>query len=203
MKKISAHKLTSDNFKTLSNDRGVLRNFPIGKYMQMPYPNEVQSQEEILYINSLPTNENIKFILRADKSVKYFEQELNKIGLNWKLKDDKQLKKLIKNLSPYIILLKHHYNRPRPNEMSDVKYIWLESAQTPAYPSGHSTIARFVALYLADKYPNKKTEIIKIGDNVGISRLLARVHYPSDHYLGKKLATDLYTHYKKYAPINQ
>ena len=96
--------------------------------------------------------------------------------------------------------LKHYFRRPRPSEIGKVNYVWLKSAQTPSYPSGHSTQSRFISLYLADKYPHLKKEILSIGDNVGISRILARIHYPSDHTVGKKLGTHLFCHYKKFSP---
>lgn len=203
MKMGSEHNLTSTHARKLGNDKGVFKSFPIREYMDIPYPNESQTKKEIIFLNNLPTKKNINFIIRADDSVKYFEQELKKVGLNVNIKDDEKLKGLLKNVAPFIIILKHHYNRPRPNEIDMVNYVWLKSAQSPAYPSGHSTQARFIALYLADKYPKYKGEIIKLGENIGISRLMARIHYPSDHILGKKLGNHLYSHYQKYTPLNK
>lgn len=202
MKKGSIHKINSTYQKKLNNDRGVFRSFPILEYFHYPYPNKLDTQKEIVFLNSLPTKENIKFILSADSTVKYFEEELNKIGLNVNIKDDEKLKGLLKNIAPFIIILKYHYNRPRPNEISPIQYVWLKSAQSPAYPSGHTTQSRFISLYLANKYPMHKNKIMQIGENVGFSRLMARIHYPSDHILGRKLANHLFAHHQKYTPFN-
>jgi len=203
MKKTSIHNLSPLYAKKLSNDRGVFKSFPIKQYFNYNYPNSIESSKEIDYLNTLPTNQEISFILRADDTVKYFESELLRKGLEVNVKDDQKLKSLLKSIAPFIVILKYHFDRPRPNEISDVEYVWLASAQSPAYPSGHSTQARFIALYLANKYPNHKKEILKIGENVGFSRLMAKIHYPSDHRLGKKLADHLYSHYQKYTPIRE
>lgn len=203
MRKGSEHNLTSTHARKLGNDKGVFKNFPIREYMDIPYPNNVETNKEILYLNSLPTKSNIKFILNADDSVKYFEKKLKDIGLNINIRENDKLKGLLRNIAPFIISLKHHYDRPRPNEVSNVDYVWLKSAQSPAYPSGHSTQSRFIALYLSDKYPRYQREIIKLGENIGISRLMAKIHYPSDHIFGKNLGSDLYSHYQKYTPLNK
>ncbi len=203
MKKDTYHKLSSTYARKLGNDKGVFKNFPIREYMKMQYPKSADTLKEIRYLNSLPTKENIKFIISADDAVKYFEKELSGIGLNINIKDDEKLKGLLKNIAPFIIALKYHYRRPRPNEVANVNYVWLKSAQSPAYPSGHSTQSKFMALYLANKYPKYRESIMKIGENIGVSRLMARIHYPSDHLLGKRLANHLYSHYQKYTPINK
>ena len=201
MKKTSKHNLSPLYSKKLSNDRGVFKSFPIKEYFRYDYPNKIETFKEIEYLKSLPTNKQIHFVLRADETVKYFESELARRGLKVDLQNDEKLKSLLKSVAPFIIILKYHFDRPRPDELQDINYVWLASAQSPAYPSGHSTQARFIALYLADKYPKYKKEILKIGENVGFSRLMARIHYPSDHRLGKKLANHLYAHYQKYTPI--
>jgi hypothetical protein len=203
MKKTSKHNLSPLYSKKLSNDRGVFKTFPIKEYFRYEYPNTIDTNKEIEYLKSLPTNQEIHFVLKADDTVKYFEKELSSKGLNVDIKNDKKLKSLLKSVAPFIVILKYHYDRPRPEEIQDIDYVWLASAQSPAYPSGHSTQARFIALYLADKYPKYKKEILKIGENVGFSRLMARIHYPSDHRLGKKLANHLYAHYQKYTPIRE
>jgi hypothetical protein len=203
MKKRSKHITSPSNLEKLNNDKGVFINFPIGEYVNYPYPNDKETDKEISFLNKLPTNKQIHFVLRADDTVRYFEGELSRRGLNIDIKNDDKLKSLLNSIAPFIVFLKHKYGRPRPNEVRPIDYVWLKSAQSPAYPSGHSTQARFMALYLGDKYPRFKRDIIKIGENIGVSRLMARVHYPSDHRLGKKLANHLYSHYQKYTPLNK
>ncbi len=194
------HLISSSHKKKLNNDKGVLISFPINEYKNIPYPNKATSLNEVMFLNSLPTNSSLELIYDADRTLDYFNSELQEIGVYEDFKFDKKLKSLLKNIAPFIVELKHYFRRPRPSEIGKVNYVWLKSAQTPSYPSGHSTQSRFISLYLADKYPHLKKEILSIGDNVGISRILARIHYPSDHTVGKKLGTHLFCHYKKFSP---
>ena len=110
------------------------------------------------------------------------------------------------NLNPIVLQLKVHYNRPRPAKLAKALTFFrqanfnvypLKTAETPAYPSGHATEGRFVSLYLADRVPfEHKGNIKKIGDDIGNSRQIGGVHYPSDTEFGHNLAGALYSHYK-------
>ena len=200
MKKNSIHKLEAVYVNKLKNDKGVFNNFPIQYYKKMIYPNITKSLKEINVLNHLPTDKNLQHIYDADKAIIYFQSQMKDIGIKVDLNNDLKLKSLLKNIAPFIVELKYFFKRPRPNEIAEVDYVWLASAQTPSYPSGHSAQSRFISLYLADKYPHLKKQILSIGNNVGISRLVARVHYPSDHFVGKKLGTHLFCHYKKFSP---
>jgi hypothetical protein len=68
----------------------------------------------------------------------------------------------------------------------------LDSAKTPAYPSGHATQGRLIAKILSDKFPKHESEINKLGNEIGTGRLVAKVHYPSDDLFGKELGDALY-----------
>jgi hypothetical protein len=200
-KLVTSHVLTDYYKKKLSNDKGIFKKFPISEYLETPYPNSIDLEREKNYLRSMNTKENLKFIKSADKHLDYFESELEKIGIIEDLRKEKKLKSLMENVAPFIVELKYYYKRPRPNEIGIEDMVFLDTAQSPAYPSGHSAQGRFISLYLADKYPNKKKEILQIGEKVGFSRLLARVHYPSDHIFGKKLGTHLYVFYKNNTPF--
>ena len=73
----------------------------------------------------------------------------------------------------------------------------LKSASTPSYPSGHATQGRFIGRFLGDIYPEHKEQLIKIGDDIAYSRNMAKVHYPSDSKIGKKLGDELYDYISK------
>jgi hypothetical protein len=196
------HKITKYQLKQLGNDKGIFINFPINEYHYKPYPTKYSVEKEKRYLSSLKTNENIAFIKEADRQVSYFESELRKIGINEDLKNNKNIKRIIYNTLPFILELKFFYDRKRPNEVGVEDMVFLKSAQSPAYPSGHSVQSTIMSMYLADKYPNKRNEILDISERVGFSRILARVHYPSDHNFGKKLGTHLYVFYKNNTPFN-
>ena len=196
------HKITKYQLKQLANDKGIFINFPINEYYNVPYPTKLYLDKEKKYLSSLNTNNNIDFIKEADNQLTYFNSELKKLGINEDVVKNKNLKVLYNNIKPFIFELKFLYDRRRPNEVGVKDMVFLKSAQSPAYPSGHSTQSRFISLYLADKYPHKRREILAIGDRIGFSRILARVHYPSDHEFGKKLGTHLYVFYKNNIPFN-
>jgi len=196
------HKITDSQIKKLGNSKGIFINFPIYEYYNVPYPTKLSLENEKKYLSSLNTNENIDFIKEADNQLTYFNSELKKLGINEDVVKNKNLKVLYNNIKPFIFELKFLYDRRRPNEVGVKDMVFLKSAQSPAYPSGHSTQSRFISLYLADKYPHKRREILAIGDRIGFSRILARVHYPSDHKFGKKLGTHLYVFYKNNTPFN-
>ena len=56
----------------------------------------------------------------------------------------------------------------------------MGSAQTPAFPSGHSAQSKLVSLALTDIYPHLKIEFDKAAKNISESRITSRVHYESD-----------------------
>ena len=68
----------------------------------------------------------------------------------------------------------------------------LDSARTPSYPSGHAAQGRFIGRYLSDMYPKHKNELMKLGNEIGTGRLVAKVHYPSDDLFGKDIGDALY-----------
>ena len=95
-----------------------------------------------------------------------------------------------------IYVLKYHYNRPRPSQVAEVRGIDInqssvDSAKTPSYPSGLSTQAYLLAIKLATKYPSIASELYELGENISYSRVLGKVHYPSDYQYGKILGDSL------------
>ena len=123
------------------------------------------------------------------------------------------VKKLRDQFAPIVLQLKVHYNRPRPQKLSKALTFFrqanfnvypLKTAETPSYPSGHATEGRFVSLYLVDKVPfEHKGNIKRIGDDIGHSRQIAGVHYPTDTEFGHQLAGAFYTHFKNKTGIKE
>ena len=46
-------------------------------------------------------------------------------------------------------------------------------------------------------YPKYKNDFMKAADNISNSRLVGRVHYPSDSKMGVELGDAMYNHLKK------
>ena len=69
--------------------------------------------------------------------------------------------------------------------------------KTPAYPSGHSTQAVLVGQVLGDMFPEYREDLLLLAEDISMSRLVAKAHYPTDSKFGEDLGYALYKHYKK------
>jgi len=92
---------------------------------------------------------------------------------------------------------KDHFSSERPHELATrVEYPlesdYLESAQTPSYPSGHSAQAYYTALVLSDMYPELENSFMGLAEAISDSRVDRGVHFPSDIAAGKQLAEILH-----------
>ena len=97
--------------------------------------------------------------------------------------------------------IKKHHDRPRPKVMAKKMKTKMEdmemaSMKTPSYPSGHSVQGVLIANVLADKYPNKKDKLKKMGRDISYSRRSARAHYKSDSLFGEQIGKDMYNYIK-------
>ena len=63
---------------------------------------------------------------------------------------------------------------------------------TRTFPSGHSCGARLVAEYLITKHPDHKEQFLEIAERIGVGRIQAGFHYPSDHVSGIDLALKVF-----------
>ena len=104
-----------------------------------------------------------------------------------------EYKKYLKEVDDCILHMKYYFNIKRPVEFDNrIKVVYLKSAQTPSYPSGHST--QYWYLYLVIK-KYKKIDIKNIAENGGKSRIIAGVHFPIDDVAGKALAEYIFSRY--------
>ena len=180
--------------KRMEKDFGVFKGFPIKDFMSTNPPKNGSEEvmDELMLLDSLPLID--EFVDTTDDIFPHFEKYFKEQDLEF---PEEELKDITKDTSPIILKLKYHYNRPRPQQLANAKGLKfhqepLDSAKTPAYPSGHATQGRLIAKILADKYPKHKSEINKLGNEIGTGRLVAKVHYPSDDLFGKELGDALY-----------
>jgi len=180
--------------KRMEKDFGVFEGFPIKDFMNSnpPKNGSEEAMDELMLLDSLPLID--EFVDTTDDIFPHFKKYFKEKDLEF---PEKELKDITKDTSPIILKLKYHYNRPRPQQLANAKGLKfhqepLDSAKTPAYPSGHATQGRLIAKILADKYPKHKSEINKLGNEIGTGRLVAKVHYPSDDLFGKELGDALY-----------
>ena len=206
--------MSSKRKKQLESDKGIFKDFNIEQWLDYEYPknSSVITKQELKILQSYELyRDNAKEFMKMvdEKIMKPFKQYYKKHDLP--LKDIEEAERIKNQFRPIVLQLKVHYNRPKKLAKAMIFYrqsqfnvFPLKTAETPSYPSGHATEGRFVSLFLADKVPfEHKGNIKKLGDDVGNSRQIAGVHYPTDTEFGHQLAGAFYTHYKEKSGIKE
>jgi len=111
--------------------------------------------------------------------------------------DESFLRLLIDDINALTMRFKYMFNRPRPKQLAAQKDLELvahdgSSAHSPSYPSGHAVAGRVLSRALADRYPDFADDFERIGAAIGLNRLIAGLHYPTDHAAGIMLADQIY-----------
>lgn len=107
-----------------------------------------------------------------------------------------QVKQLAGELTTVGIFFKRQFNRARPYQLLrelniDNNVMAGKTARSPSYPSTHALIGYYLSHWLADKFPNLKGELYKLGYDLGYNRVRAGFHYLSDFIAGVDLAKRL------------
>jgi len=96
--------------------------------------------------------------------------------------------------------LKYKFNRPRPKQLSEIRNIRFMNTNTtndsPSYPCNHSLQSHTVALYLSNIFPAHSSELLNIAENIGQSRLVLGVQFPSGRDAGVSVGNQLYERLK-------
>lgn len=161
-------------------------NFDYSKFLKVNPPNEQQTLKEI---STLLGDYEIdrSFVRKYDDipsvylSVFDFDPSIQ--GL---------INHLLKCSAQIITDIKNRHDRARPYQWAEYFGIHfpnfrLASMESPSFPSGHSTQGWLIALALSFLYPIYKKKLFKVAENISLSRLKARCHFPSDVTLGKAL----------------
>ena len=145
------------------------------------YPNnfnEVKIVEKYVKQKNQIMNDFIKL---TDKSVSYAFQDIV-------IESIEQLSKMEREIVPFITFFKNLFNRARPKQINpNLNVFESVSANTPAFPSGHSCQAYYLAKKLSIKYPEKREKLFELAEKCGQARIYAGLHYPSDHEFSKFL----------------
>jgi len=171
-------------------------NVEVFKGKKPPSDNSITTFKELNKIKNLTINK--KFVKDHDDMLKLFENIFKKHNLEY----PKELfERLHNDAVPVLRGLKNYHNRTRPKELAqsmgiNIERVDLKSAKTKAYPSGHSAQSMLLAKVASYLYPQHKKEFMKAADNVSNSRLIARVHYPSDSKLGIEIGESMYNYIK-------
>lgn len=179
--------------KHINNMGQRFADFNIQNFMTTPQPKNSSNQtfSELRNLERITPDVDVK---AADKVEKYFEDGLKALGLKY---PKKKVKELLDDTRGVIFKLKYHYNRPRPQQVAKALGLKfheqpLETSKTPSYPSGHSIQGRFISRCLSKLYPEHESDIMKIGDEISRSRLIAKVHFPSDSEFGLAIGDELF-----------
>lgn len=92
---------------------------------------------------------------------------------------------LDEDIKPIIVKLKYYYQRIRPNQLSHLLQMNLypfdsKSADTPAYPSGHTFNSKIYCEVLGNRYPKYYKQLMLLAKDCSDSRMYMGLHYASD-----------------------
>lgn len=198
--------LGSDKYKITCKDKIIGYFFATGLINQFfnMLPPKNSSQEtinELLFlerVTSNASNDEVQFATNAEINEKkcYVDFCKNVLGLNI---TTKYIDKIFDQTDPILMLLKNHFNRPRPYQLAPYYNIQLKfkvpvDAFHPAYPSGHAMDAFVMEQILSKIMPEKNVEINQFCNNMAYSRFVAGVHYPSDNKISKILSDTIFAH---------
>ena len=107
-----------------------------------------------------------------------------------------QLKRYSKRIKNIVIALKNHYNRPRPAQVAahhgiNLKSYPSKSADTAAYPSGHSVQPFAIATAISKEHPELRDGLFELADRIAKGRMRMKIHYRSDYEYGKLLGQQI------------
>lgn len=179
----------------------IVKDFDIEKYKSNPpHKNEsIKTIYELMYISEIPSDD--EFTIEMDKVKKSFKDLCKRLDLDF----PKDKVEELKNVAGSIVLdLKYHYNRPRPYMLAkefeiplDTNEIKNTTKDSPSYPSGHAAQSILISSYLSELYPSHKMEFMKLGKDIAKSRVIAKVHYPSDVRFGEIIGNDIFIYLNK------
>lgn len=147
------------------------------------YPDNYQESLIVQDISENRTMNDILFFQKTDikvspafsPHVNETIQELDKIYTDFKIHYS-------------ILFYKYTINRARPYQVNqNINHLESETGNTPSFPAGHAMQAYYLAKYLSEKYPSKKTILFNIAKRCDDCRIKAGLHYPSDGQYSKYL----------------
>ena len=167
-------------------------------FIQIPdYPkDDVKEMGTIRKLISTRTDKDEESIANNDEDSFYSIKEyMKKIGVKF---HEDELRDIVQQAVPTIKYFKNKFNRSRPFELDgNLDVLGSKTNKTRSYPSGHSTQAMIVALYVAQKFPEHKDGLMEAAKEVGLGRVKAGFHFLSDHVAGQMLGAKMFEHMNK------
>ncbi len=88
--------------------------------------------------------------------------------------------------------IKHNLLRVRPYRL-DTRITPLSEIPTPSFVSGHTLWAYSIAFVMSELVPDKRSEYLNLAYEIGLSREIMGVHYPSDEEIARQVANRMLT----------
>lgn len=175
-------------------DDNLFNGFKLSEFKKLPPPEDdsEETKKELEYLDSIDIDK--RFVQEKDDILGNFTKFLDDEGVSY---DEKLLNKIKSDSVEVIQTLKKHFKRQRPFKINDeFKDPSMKSTRGYSYPSGHSTQSNLLCLVLSKFYPKYEKDFKKIVKDIVYSRQMAKVHYPSDIKMGKKLSKSMFEHLK-------
>jgi len=161
-----------------------------------PVPDSIEELEDLEKVIQQHGNRVVPESLqeRCDNDMEGLMAEyLSNRGISIKTEEVTKIRKSVK---PIVTALKNYHDRERPDvTAARLGVYWhddfLESADSPSYPSGHTIQAYVCAGHLSKKYPEYSKGLFLIAELISQSRIDRGVHFPSDVDYGRKIAKEL------------
>ncbi len=99
----------------------------------------------------------------------------------------KLLKGIMTDMRKMEFSVKYHLLRARPYEL-DKRLKPLQVMGSPSFASGHTLWAYIQAYTFSELMPDKRADFLAIAYELGLSREIMAVHYPSDEKTARQLA---------------
>jgi len=167
-------------------------------FIQIPdYPkDDAKEMSTIRKLISTRTDKDEESVANNDEDSFYSIKEyMKKIGVKF---HEDELRDIVQQATPTIKYFKNKFNRSRPFELDgNLDVLGSKTNKTRSYPSGHSTQAMIVALYVAQKFPEHKDGLMEAAKEVGLGRVKAGFHFLSDHVAGQMLGAKMFEHMNK------
>ena len=175
----------------LLNEKGLIDDlFESLKNEIMPTNDSELTKEELNEIvegiSLLENPENDYFLKRYKSYDRSLVQTITSIFKQRGVDVEKVCTEIQKDINPLIAKLKVHYNRPRPYQLANYYKLKLFpyesfSANSPSFPSGHTTQAYVMLNVIGSMYPIQYKYCKNIIDDIAESRKNLGLHYQSDN----------------------
>ena len=163
-------------------------------YIQIPdFPKDDMQREMSIIRKAINTrtDKDVESVANNDEDSFYsIKKYLKKMKVEF---HENELRDIVQQAVPTIRYFKNKFNRKRPFEIDgNLDVLGSKTNKTRSYPSGHSTQAMIVALYVAQKFPKHRDGLMEAAKEVGMGRVKAGFHFISDHVAGQMLGTKMF-----------